>query len=372
MSEPPLPWRTLRSLLFKLDAEQAHHVAMGLLSRWAKVCPPLPALGDIARHPSLAREVFGVRFPNPLGLAAGFDKDARAVPALSRLGFGFVEVGTITWHPQPGNEKPRLFRLKADEGLLNRLGFNNEGADACARRLEEQRRRGRVRVPLGINLGKSKVVPNEEAPADYARSFGRLADLGDYIVINVSSPNTPGLRALQEEDALRRVLAAVMEPNAKRSTPLPVLLKLAPDLEDDAALRAAEVALEEGLRGLILTNTTLSRKGLRSTIPEGAGGVSGRPVFSRSTALLRAVAERYRGKLALIGVGGIHDPADAEAKLRAGADLLQVYTGFIYGGPGFSRRILRALVEQDALTAQLEGAAPPLLGGARGPAQSPP
>lgn len=345
---PPLPWRLLRSALFQLDAESAHHLAMAVLARWSRVCPASPSSSDVSRHPSLAREVLGLSFPNPLGLAAGFDKDARCVPAMSWLGFGFVEVGTVTWHAQPGNPRPRLFRLKADEALLNRLGFNNEGAEACARRLEDERARGRVQVPLGINLGKSKVVPNEEAALDYQRSFARLADLADYVVINVSSPNTPGLRELQEEDALRRVLMAVMDENARRSRALPVLLKLAPDLGDDAAHRAAEVAIDAGLRGLVISNTTLSREGLTSAVPEGSGGVSGRPLFARSTEMLRALSSSFRGRLAFIGVGGIMGPDDAKAKLEAGADLLQVYTGFIYGGAGFPKRVLRGLAEDPA------------------------
>lgn len=352
MNTTSLPWRTLRSFLFQMDAEQAHHFAMNMLTRWSQVCPPAPPASDISRASELRREVLGISFPNPLGLAAGFDKDARVIAAMSNLGFGFVEVGTVTFHPQPGNPKPRLFRLPDDGALLNRLGFNNEGAEACARRLERERSKGRIRVPLGVNLGKSKIVPNEEAADDYAKSFRLLADFADYVVVNVSSPNTPGLRELQEESALQTLLESVMNLNARRDKPVPVLLKLAPDLTDEAAMRAAAVAVETGVSGLIVSNTTLSREGLAGPVPEGPGGVSGKPLFARSTELLRVLAREYQPRLAMIGVGGIFSPEDAQAKLDAGADLLQVYTGFIYGGPRFPRRMLGALRASPTKTAR--------------------
>lgn len=355
MNTTSLPWRSLRSFLFQMDAEQAHHFAMNLLTRWSQVCPPAPSPGDISRAPELRREIFGISFPNPLGLAAGFDKDARVIAAMSNLGFGFVEVGTVTFHPQPGNPKPRLFRLPADGALLNRLGFNNEGAQACAARLERERSKSRIRVPLGVNLGKSKIVPNDEAADDYAKSFQLLADYADYIVVNVSSPNTPGLRELQEESALQKLLDSVMDLNARRSKQVPVLLKLAPDLTDEAAVRAAEVAVETGISGLIVSNTTLSRDGLTGPIPEGPGGVSGKPLFARSTELLRVLAKEFRPRMRMVGVGGIFSPEDAQAKLDAGADLLQVYTGFIYGGPTFPRKMLRAL-RDGALTPERQRA----------------
>lgn len=340
-----VPWRALRALLFRLDAETAHHMATFGLSRWSKVCRPLPGAKQISRHPTLEKTVMGIRFPNPLGVAAGFDKDAHMVPGLARLGFGFVEVGTVTFHPQPGNPRPRLFRLPADQALMNRLGFNNAGAEVCAQRLARERARGRIQVPLGVNLGKSKIVPNEQAADDYRRSFEILADLADYVVINVSSPNTPGLRELQEADALRRVLDAVMTQNRRRTSPRPVLLKLAPDLEDDAAHEAAEVALALELSGLIISNTTLSRDGLAGPVPEGSGGISGRPLFARSTDMLRTLAASYRGRLVFIGVGGVFSGQDAQAKLKAGADLVQAYTGFIYGGAGFPQRVLQHLAD---------------------------
>lgn len=233
--KPSLPWRLARSLLFQLDAERVHHLALASLAAYSRVCPVEPSRSDPSRHPALAREVFGVRFENPLGLAAGFDKDGVAIPALASLGFGFLEVGTVTFHPQPGNDRPRLFRLPNDGALLNRLGFNNQGAACLAERLEAWRKKGRVRVPVGVNLGKSKVVPNEEAHDDYRRSLEAVADLADYFVVNVSSPNTPGLSALQEEDALRRVLGALQDANQRRQTPRPLLLKIAPDLSGETA-----------------------------------------------------------------------------------------------------------------------------------------
>lgn len=327
-----------------MDAERVHRLAMRTLSLYARVAPA-PTRDDVARHPSLQREVFGLTFPNPLGLAAGFDKDAEAVPAWEKLGFGFVEVGTVTWHPQPGNPKPRLFRLSDDGALLNRMGFNNEGADHVARRLETWRARGRVHAPVGVNLGKSKITPNEEAPEDYRRSFERCADVADYVVVNVSSPNTPGLRDLQAEGELSRLLEVLATENHKRAQPRPLLLKIAPDLDDEGALSCARVARDNGFRGLIISNTTISRAGLKGPVPEGPGGISGRPVFSRSTELLSLIAREHKGALALVGAGGIFDVEDARAKLAAGADLLQVYTGFIYGGPGFVRRLLAGLKE---------------------------
>lgn len=345
-TRPSATWLALRNALFRVDAERIHHLAMRALRLYAHAAS-MPRTGDVSRHPSLARDVFGVHFPNPLGLAAGFDKNAEAVPAWAALGFGYIEVGTVTWHPQPGNERPRLFRLPADGAILNRMGFNNEGADVVARRLEGWRASGRVTVPLGVNLGKSKVTPNDEAAADYGRSFERCADLADYVVVNVSSPNTPGLRDLQAEGELIRILAVLASANARRHNPRPLLLKIAPDLDDEGALTCARVAADHGFAGLIVSNTTISRAGLHGPIPAGPGGISGRPLMARSTALLRTIADEHRGRLALVGAGGIFSVDDAKAKLAAGADLLQVYTGFVYGGPGFPRRLLRGLVEEE-------------------------
>lgn len=343
---PPIPasWRWARKLLFSIDAERVHHLAMASLSAWSRVCSVDLPTSDVARAPGLAVQAFGITFPNPLGLAAGFDKDAVAVPAWQALGFGFLEVGTVTARAQPGNERPRLFRLPADRALKNRMGFNNQGAAACAARLERWRKAGRVRVPIGVNIGKTKVVDNADAAGDYRASFGAVADVADYVVVNVSSPNTPGLRALQQKDDLLRVLDVVCGDNAKRHLPRPVLVKLAPDLAMEDARGCAEAAVQSGCRGLVLTNTTIDATGLVGPLPEGSGGISGAPLFARSTEMLRTLADELRGKLAFMGAGGIEDGATLQAKLDAGAVLAQAYTGFVYGGPGFVRRALSELV----------------------------
>ncbi|MBM4281372.1 MAG: quinone-dependent dihydroorotate dehydrogenase [Deltaproteobacteria bacterium] len=336
------PYVALRKALFSMDAERVHRLAMAGLRAWSDVCD-VDQHGDMCRDPQLARTVFGVTFPNPLGLAAGFDKDAEAVPAWQALGFGFVEVGTVTRHPQPGNDKPRLFRLPADQALLNRLGFNNHGAEACARALSAWRAAGRVHVPVGVNLGKSKVTAPADAPADYAFSFGVTADVADYVVVNVSSPNTPGLRDLQKTDELARILDPLQAHNAARGKRVPLLVKVAPDLADDDAVAVARLCADRGVDGLIVSNTTIARAGLQGPVPEGPGGVSGRPLFARSTALLRLLKADVGDKLVFVGVGGIFDADDARAKLQAGASLLQAYTGFVYAGPSFARDVLRGL-----------------------------
>ncbi|MBI2501578.1 MAG: quinone-dependent dihydroorotate dehydrogenase [Deltaproteobacteria bacterium] len=344
MTSSTLFWKTLRSVLFCLEAEEAHRRAVQLLSVWSRFCSVELKNADIARHDKLRRSFLGLEFPNPLGLAAGFDKDAQAVPAWQALGFGFVEVGTVTAKPQIGNPKPRLFRLPKDGALLNCLGFNNEGARRVAERVAEWRRCGKVRVPLGINLGKSMMVPLEGASADYLESFTLMADVADYIVINVSSPNTPGLRDLQQEERLKELLDVLVNANQKRQNPKPLLLKLSPDLPDEALLFCGKISLERGLAGLIVTNTTVSHEGLQAPVPLGPGGISGRPLFSKSTAQLKLLRGHFRDKMVLIGVGGVMDPVSALEKMRAGADLIQTYTGFVYGGPGFPRRILNRLL----------------------------
>ncbi|MGE4030736.1 MAG: quinone-dependent dihydroorotate dehydrogenase [Thermoleophilia bacterium] len=344
--------RIARPLLFRLDPERAHELAIGGL-RLAS-----PVLGRLRRPPDgdgrLTQELIGIRFPNPVGLAAGFDKRARAVPAWPALGFGFAEVGTITALAQPGNPKPRIHRLPADSALINRLGFNNGGADEAAETLARWRRRGLLgRAPLGINLGKSRVTPADEAPADYARSLGLLWPFADYVVVNVSSPNTPGLRELQATGPLGAILDALDEV-AERMTAgragarPPVLVKLAPDLDDAQVDAAADLALERGLAGVIVTNTTLSREGLASP-PELAareGGLSGAPLRARATAVVRRVALRAQGRLVVVGVGGVFTADDAWEKMAAGASLVQVYTGFVYGGPGTARAIAAGLLER--------------------------
>jgi dihydroorotate dehydrogenase len=341
------PYVVVRKALFSIDAERVHRLAMAGLRSWSRVCD-VEQRGDVCRDQRLARTVFGVTFPNPLGLAAGFDKDAEAVPAWQALGFGFVEVGTVTRHPQPGNDRPRLFRLPADQALLNRLGFNNHGAEACARALSTWRRQGRVRVPVGVNLGKSKITDAKDAPADYAFSFGVTADVADYVVVNVSSPNTPGLRDLQKTDELSRILDPLQAANAARSSRLPLLVKIAPDLADDDAVAIARLCVDRGIDGLIVSNTTIARANLTGPVPDGPGGVSGRPLRARSTALLRTLKAAVGDRLVFIGVGGIFDAEDARERLAAGASLLQAYTGFVYRGPSFARDVLRGLLPEAA------------------------
>jgi dihydroorotate dehydrogenase len=329
--------------LFRLDAEQAHRLGIGLARRWASVASGRLDDKDIARDPVLRVDLMGLAFPNPVGLAAGLDKDAEAVTVWQRLGFGFAEVGTVTALPQPGNPRPRLFRLPRDGALINRMGFNNDGADAMRVRLERLRERQVLDIPLGVNIGKSKLTPAEQAAADYRRSFERLAPLADYIVVNISSPNTPGLRDLQTVQQVESIVAAIQAPNQRLVRPRPLLLKLAPDLADEDAVACSHAALDAGCSGLVLTNTTTSFAGLRSETEGMSGGLSGRPLLQRSTDLLRLVRQSVGPGPVLIGVGGIMDPVGAAAKLAAGADLIQIYTGLIYSGPGFVRHLLRQL-----------------------------
>jgi dihydroorotate dehydrogenase len=335
-------YELLRRMFFVFDAEQVHRAAMTGLRAWSTVCD-VEQSGDVCRDPRLRREVFGVTFPNPLGLAAGFDKDAEAVPAWQALGFGFVEVGTVTRFAQPGNDKPRLFRLPADGALLNRLGFNNHGADACARALADWRKKGRVKVPLGVNLGKSKITEPQDAPADYAYSFDATADVADYVVVNVSSPNTPGLRDLQKVEELTRILDAIQQRNATRAKGVPLLVKVAPDLADDDAIAVARLCVARKMDGMVISNTTIARTGLSGPVPEGPGGISGRPLKSRSTSLLRLLHDEVGDALVFVGVGGVFTAEDAHEKFAAGASLVQAYTGFVYEGPSFARRILRGV-----------------------------
>jgi dihydroorotate dehydrogenase len=314
----------------------------------------------------------GLEFPGPLGLAAGFDKDARATAGLGALGFGFVEVGTVTAQAQPGNPRPRLFRLPADRALINRMGFNNEGAAAAAARLRRgrrprpfQHRRGSGTGPVvGVNIGKTRAVPEAEAAADYAASAQKVADVADYVVVNVSSPNTPGLRDLQAADRLRPVLVAVrsaLDASASDGRRVPLLVKIAPDLADKDIDAVADLAVELGLDGIIATNTTVSRDGLASTPAEvaaaGAGGLSGPPLRGPALAVLRRLRERAGDQLVLIAAGGIETPDDAWERMAAGATLVQAYTGFIYGGPLWPRRIHTGLARR-ARAAGLTSVAP--------------
>ncbi len=285
--------------------------------------------------PALATERFGVRFPNPIGLAAGLDKNAVGVDHWHKFGFGFAEVGTITWHAQPGNPQPRLFRLPVDRALINRMGFNNEGAEAVARRLD----RSSPQIPIGINLGKSKITELDAAAGDYLASFRRLRPYGAYFVVNVSSPNTPGLRTLQDREPLLRILGGLREEDAD----VPLFVKISPDLTQDAIEDVVQVATECRLTGIIATNTTLSREGLATKIDE-AGGLSGRPVASLSDHVLSEVRRLAPAEMTLIGAGGVFEAVDVKRKQALGAHLVQIYTGWIYGGPGLVPQILRDLV----------------------------
>ncbi len=329
--------RVLRPAFFALDAEQAHHLAMSALGAATKLRFPLPLLRKLAgteldESGKLAKTVFGVRFPNPVGLAAGFDKNGVALTAWEALGFGFIEAGTVTAVAQPGNPPPRLFRVLERRGLINRLGFNNAGADAMAERFRRMKASGRwPGVPVGINLGKSKVTPLERATEDYVASLGKLHDYGDYFVLNVSSPNTPGLRSLQGKDELEALLRTVQEKNRALPVMKPMLVKIAPDLTFSQIEEVMELATRHKLVGIVATNTTIDHSALPDTAPRETGGLSGEPLRARATEIVRFLAGRT--PLPIIAVGGVSDAASAREKLDAGAALVQLYTGFVYGGP---------------------------------------
>lgn len=338
----------IRPIFFTLDAETAHHAAFAAL-RAAMAIPGVGALTEalVAPHDvRLTVDVLGARFPTPVGLAAGFDKDAIGHHALARIGFGHIEVGTLTAHAQPGNPRPRLFRLRADRALINRMGFNNRGSADAAPRLAAPRS-----FPLGVNIGKSKITAEAEAAEDYAISARRVAPHADYLVVNVSSPNTPGLRDLQAVSKLRPILSAVRRAATEScEAPPPLLVKIAPDLDDADVDAVTELALDLGLAGIVATNTTLSRGGL-TTAPGvvsacGAGGLSGPPLNERALAVLTRIRRRAGERLVLVAAGGIEDADDAWASIRAGASLVQIYTGFIYGGPLAPRRMALGLAER--------------------------
>lgn len=328
----------LRPALFQFDPERVHHFAIAAL-RGLACLPWNPRL-----DPRLEREVFGIRFPSPIGLAAGFDKNAAVLPAWEKLGFGFVEAGTITAAGQPGNPRPRIFRLPAQQALINRLGFNNDGAEAVAARLARLKASGRwPRIPIGLNIGKSKVTPLEEAANDYLFSFEKLFPFADYFVLNVSSPNTPGLRSLQSSEALDQLLGVVQRRNRELSPATrlrPVLLKIAPDLAFTEIEEIIALTERHGLAGIVATNTTLDQSSLPQPLRR-EGGLSGLPLRARSTEIVRFISARTR--MPIIAVGGIHDAASAMEKFDAGAALVQLYTGFIYEGPGLIREIASAL-----------------------------
>ncbi len=337
---------------FRLDPERAHELAvdaMAMLGRVRPLCAMLERLNRLPLTGHRPVECFGLRFPNAVGLAAGFDKDGRAWPAAAALGFGHVEIGTVTLHAQPGNPKPRAFRYPADQAVINRMGFNNEGAAAMAARLARLPGPGRRKIPLGINLGKTKRTPLEQATEDYLGSFRLLADHADYVAVNVSSPNTPGLRELQDAAWLKPLLAALVNENQTRVAAgkprRPLLLKIAPDLtfpQIDAALGVID---ELHLDGIIATNTTLARPGRFAAVDQ-AGGLSGLPVRRRATEVINYIARTTGGRLPIIGVGGIMDEESAGEKLDAGATLVQLYTGLIYRGPLFAAEIARALEQR--------------------------
>ena len=343
-----------RMVLRRVPAEAAHLAAFGLIRVFGRVAR-VPGAGRLLRRwlgprdPVLRVRALGLSFPGTVGLAAGFDKDARGTRGLAALGFGFVEVGTVTARAQPGNPRPRMFRLTADRALVNRMGFNNAGAAAAAAQLGRSRgRRARGGPVVGVNIGKTRAVPDADAAADYAASARAVAAVADYVVVNVSSPNTPGLRDLQAVDRLRPVLVAVraaldaVVPGRPQGR-VPLLVKIAPDLADADVDAVADLALELGLDGIIATNTTVSRDGLASPADEvaaaGAGGLSGPPLRARSLAVLRRLHERAGDRLVLIAAGGIETPDDAWERLRAGATLVQAYTAFVYGGPLWPRQM---------------------------------
>lgn len=336
----------IRFFLFLFDPEKIHHFTAkairfllgipGMRSIWTRLY--------IVKDPRLEREVFGLKFSNPVGLGAGFDKDAKMYKDLAYCGFGFIEIGTVTPVGQPGNDKPRLFRLPKDKGIINRMGFNNEGVDTAAARLRNRKKN----IIIGGNIGKNKLTPNEDALNDYLVSFRKLFPVVDYFVVNVSSPNTPNLRDLQEKEPLMNLLSELMKENASTAAPKPILLKIAPDLTDGQLDDIIEIVSVTQIHGVIATNTTISREGLvtdKKTVEKiGMGGLSGKPVTKRSTEVIRYLAQKSGKSFPIIGIGGIHSAEDALEKLDAGADLIQLYTGFIYEGPALVKKINKAIL----------------------------
>lgn len=341
-----------KTLLFRMSAEQAHHMTISGLSRFGSISggvKMLEKLWGTTDDPMLQVDCLGLSFKSPVGLAAGLDKNAEAVSGFASIGFGFMEVGTVTPQPQPGNELPRLFRLTEDEALINRMGFNNVGAEAMAQHLEKTTHRP---IPLGINIGKNKVTPNEEAEADYRQCIRVLYRYGDFFVVNISSPNTPGLRNLQHGDDLRRLLVAVNEEAAVQQTVdrssskvKPILVKLAPDMTEEDLAYTVETIMQCGMAGIIATNTTITRDGLTSPHAAESGGLSGKPLKSRSTEVIRSIGRLTQGKIPIIGCGGIFTAEDAYEKIRAGATLVEIYTALIYRGPEINRQLQQGLKE---------------------------
>ncbi|MCE2864751.1 MAG: quinone-dependent dihydroorotate dehydrogenase [Cryomorphaceae bacterium] len=342
-------YKLFRFVLFQFDAEKVHYFVVGLLNQIHRFAPARQLFRSlyVVQHPALEINFLGLKFPNPVGLAAGFDKNAQHIDALADCGFGFIEIGTVTPKAQPGNDKPRLFRLKADQAILNRMGFNNDGVEAAIAQLKARHNR---QIIIGGNIGKNKWTPNEEAANDYLTCFEALFPYVDYFVVNVSSPNTPNLRALQEKEPLQDLLLRLQELNKQQSQPKPILLKIAPDLSNSQIDEIIEIVTYTKIAGLIVANTTISREGLRTPAAQieqmGAGGISGKPVTLRATEMVKYIHEQSNGKIPMMAVGGIHTAQDALDKLAAGATLVQLYTGFIYEGPALVKAINRALLQR--------------------------
>jgi dihydroorotate dehydrogenase len=343
----------LKPILFQFDPEKVHYFVTRNLKRFNRFpggAALSRAIWDV-NNPRLEKEVFGLKFKNPVGLAAGFDKNAELMGEMANMGFGFVEIGTVTPLPQPGNPKTRMFRLPTDGALINRMGFNNFGVDVAAERIATFRRNAKgaqKELIIGGNIGKNKVTPNEEAVNDYIKCFDRLFDVVDYFVVNVSSPNTPGLRELQEKAPLMHLLNTLQQRNSKNGISRPILLKIAPDLTDSQLDDIVDIVQQTGIAGIIATNTTISRENLTAaeSLKNEMGGLSGKPLTQRSTEVIRYLHQKSKGSFPIIGVGGIHSADDAVEKLEAGASLVQLYTGFIYEGPGLIGRINKKLLNR--------------------------
>jgi dihydroorotate dehydrogenase len=349
-------YKWLRSLLFLFPPESVHYFSMFILKGISATRPGrfLLRRSFSMENPSLQKTFAGISFKNPVGLAAGFDKNASWLQSLETLGFGFVEIGTVTPLAQGGNPRPRLFRLKRDEALVNRMGFNNEGVDKVVIHLKKWRKKtadsGNLSLIIGGNIGKNKLTPNENAWQDYTICFEKLFPFVDYFVVNVSSPNTPGLRELQEKESLRKILTSLQAINRTKPDPKPLFLKIAPDLTILQLDDVLDLAMEIQLDGLVACNTSISREGLLTGANEldliGAGGLSGKPVRKKSTEIVHYIAEKTKHRIPIIGSGGVHTAADAEEKMQAGAGLVQVWTGFIYEGPSLVKRILKTMIKQ--------------------------
>jgi dihydroorotate dehydrogenase len=337
----------IKPLFFLVQPERIHHLVFKLIKFFCRI-PGIPAILKsifVLNDKRLERKLFGLTFPNPVGLAAGFDKDAKLFDELGYFGFGFIEIGTLTPKAQPGNEKPRMFRLPEDEGLINRMGFNNGGVDEAVVRLKNRK----TKIIVGGNIGKNKVTPNEEAVNDYEKCFEALFDHVDYFVVNVSSPNTPGLRALQDKEPLTKLLFRVKELNAQKQNPKAILLKIAPDLTNEQLDDIVEIVKDTKIDGVIATNTTIDRSSLKTDSSKvealGAGGLSGKPLTTRSVEVVKYLSDKSNKAFPIIGVGGIHTGKDAVEMLKAGASLVQVYTGFIYEGPGIVKNINKEILK---------------------------